>query len=352
MPLLLRRICVAVSLMLFFSAAGRAEASLEPGPLGELQLKLATLATHAPGHTSVMVEDLTTGLSTSVNAAAPMPAASTIKIPVMVEVFRQLSLGTFDLNRMVTLTAADRDWGWGDLSDARVGSRYPVSRLLNLMITNSDNTAANMLIRLVGRVHINQEMQSLGLQQTWLASDIRSDGPIRAQLRTSARDMVSLLEAMAHEQLIDDWSSREMLQILADDRLNGLLPAPLPNGTIVAHKTGSLHDTLDDVGIVFLADEPYAIAVMTTNLASLDAGRRFIHSVSRVAYDDLERFASWRIANLPTALPLAMPAISRTGNRTPAADVNRWAPGGASAVPVDASFPSPAPEPEPVSATQ
>jgi beta-lactamase class A len=333
----------------------RAEAALEPGPLGELQLQLASLTTHAPGHTAVMVKDLTTGMSTSVNAAAPMPAASTIKIPVMVEVFRQLSLGAFDLNRMVTLTAADRDWGWGDLSGARVGTRYPVSRLLDLMITNSDNTAANMLIRLVGRVHINQEMQSLGLRQTWLASDIRSDGPIRAQLRTSAGDMVQLLEAMAHAQLIDEWSSREMLRILAADRLNGLLPAPLPSGTVVAHKTGSLHDTLDDVGIVFLQDAPYAIAVMTTNLASLDAGRRFIHSVSRVAYDDLERFASWRVANLPSSsLPIVVPAISPASiRRAPAsADVNRWSPAdGASAVPVDASLPSPQPEPQPLGAT-
>jgi beta-lactamase class A len=346
---LLRRICVAVSLLLCFSAAARADASIEAGPLGDLQLQLAQLATHAPGHTAVMVEDLTTGLSTSVNAAAPMPAASTIKIPVMVEVFRQLSLGTFDLNRMVTLTSADRDWGWGDLSNARVGTRYSVARLLNLMITNSDNTAANMLIRLVGRVHINQEMQSLGLRQTWLASDIRSDGPIRSQLRTSARDMVALLESMAHSQLIDEWSSREMLQILADDRINSLLPAPLPSGTIVAHKTGSLHDTLADVGIVFLQDAPYAIAVMTTNLPSLDAGRRFIHNVSRLAYDDLGRFASWRIANLPTfAPPLVMPAISRSGsNRAPAAgDVRRWAPsGGASAAPIDAALPAAEPEP-------
>jgi len=350
--LTLRRICVAVTCVLFFGAIGRAEASIEPGPLGDLQLQLASLSTHAPGHIGVMVEDLTTGLSTSVNAAAPMPAASTIKIPVMVEVFRQLSLGAFDLNRMVTLTAPDRDWGWGDLSDARIGSRYSVARLLNLMITNSDNTAANMLIRLVGRSAINREMQALGLRQTWLASDIRSEGPIRTALRSSAGDMVQLLEDMAHDRLVDQWSSRQMLQILADDRLNGLLPAPLPSGTIVAHKTGSLHDTLDDVGIVFLQDAPYAIAVMTTNLASLDAGRAFIHSVSRAAYNELERFGSWRLANLD-ALPLPAPIARPAGHTVAPSDLRRWAPGGdAGAAPIDASIPSPQPEPEPVSATE
>jgi beta-lactamase class A len=348
----LRRICVAVTFVLFFCAFGRAEA-LEPGPLGDLQLQLASLSIHAPGHIGVMVEDLTTGLSTSINAAGSMPAASTIKIPVMVEVFRQLSLGTFDLNRNVTLQASDRDWGWGDLSDARVGSRYSVGRLLNLMITNSDNTAANMLIRLVGRQAINREMQALGLRQTWLANDIRSEGPIRTDLRSSARDMVQLLEDMAHNRLVDDWSSHEMLDILAGQRHNGLLPATLPSGTTIAHKTGSLHDTLDDVGIVFLANAPYAIAVMTTNLPSLDAGRRFIHTVSRAAYDDLERFGAWRMANLPS-FPAPLAVVARpTGRYQPASpDAKMWAPGSGSAAPIDATLPAPLPQPEPVDAAE
>jgi beta-lactamase class A len=346
----LRRVCVVVTVLVFCCLAGRADA-VEPGPLGDLQLQLSSLSNHAPGHIGVMVEDLTTGLSSSVNAGGSMPAASTIKIPVMVEVFRQLSLGSFDLNRNVTLQASDRDWGWGDLSDARIGSRYTVARLLNLMITNSDNTAANMLIRLVGRQAINREMQALGLRQTWLANDIRSEGPIRTDLRSSAHDMVALLEDMAHDRLVDEWSSREMLEILAGQRHNGLLPASLPFGTSIAHKTGSLHDTLDDVGIVFLENAPYAIAVMTTNLASLDAGRRFIHNISRIAYNDLERFGIWRMENLP-GLPL--PVVARPAGRyLPASpDATMWAPSSASAAPVDAALPSPAPEPEPVSATQ
>ena len=322
-----------------------------PGPLGDLQLQLATMSMHAPGHIGLMVEDLTTGLSTSVNAGATMPAASTIKIPVMVEVFRRLSLGSFDLNRRVTLLASDRDWGWGDLADARVGSRYPVAQLLNLMITDSDNTATNMLIRLVGRTAINREMQALGLRQTWLGDYIRSEGPIRYKLRSSARDMVLLLGEMAHDRLVDAWSSREMLEILTGQRHNTLLPVPLPPGTTIAHKTGSLHDTLNDVGIVFLADAPYAIAVMTTNLPSLDAGRRFIRDVSRVAYDELSRFGVWREANLPGfTLPLALPVVSKAaGPATP--DLKMWSPPGhgeASAIPGDAA----APTPEPAGATE
>jgi beta-lactamase class A len=268
-----------------------------PGPLAVLQTELSSMSAHAPGNVGIMIEDLTTGLSDSVNANAQMPAASTIKIPVMVEVFKQLASGNFDLNRTVTLLQSDRDWGSGDLADAPGGARYTVARLLTLMITVSDNTATNMLIRLVGRRSINLEMADLGLQQTHLGDYIRSDGPIRYALRSSPRDMVTLLTAMARYQLVDEWSSREMISILTGQRHNGLIPQPLPPGTTIAHKTGELHDTLNDVGIVYLNSEPYAIAVMATNLPTLDAGYRFIRGVSRLAYDELSRFEVWRTAN-------------------------------------------------------
>jgi beta-lactamase class A len=282
------------------------------------------MTAHAPGHVAISVEDLNTGLSTSVNGNAQMPAASTIKIPVMVEVFRQLSIGNFDLNRKVTLTEGDRDWGWGDLADAAHGSRYTVSRLLTLMIDDSDNTATNMLIRLVGRTHVNETMEELGLTQTRLHDYIRSDGPIRYALRSSPNDMLHLLDAMARHTLVDEWSSREMIDILSDQTHNGLLPEPLPAGTEIAHKTGTLHDTLDDVGIVFLNQEPYVIAVMATNLPTLDAGYRFIRGVSRVAYDAFTRFADWRQTNESTLPTIAPPDPQDVTPETP--DQQMWIP--------------------------
>jgi len=291
-----------------------------PGPLGRLQLQLNLMSTRAPGHIGVIVKDLTTGLSTGINESANMPAASTIKIPVMVEVFRQMALGDFDLNREVTLEPNDRDSGWGDLVYAPVGGRYRIAHLLQLMIAESDNTATNMLIRLVGRVHINQTMTHLGLRQTRLADYIRSDGDIRG-LRTSPLDMSELLDLMAHDRLINAWSSRAMIAILTGQHHNGLLPEPLPAGTQIAHKTGTLHDTLNDVGIVFLNNEPYIIAVLTTQLPTLEAGRQFIRGVSRLAYDSLERFAAWREANPLPGLAEAAPLVP---SQPP--DIKMWEP--------------------------
>lgn len=268
-----------------------------PGPLAELQARLDAFSQRAPGHVALEIADLATGLTTGVNAGVEMPAASTIKVPVMVEVFRQLAAGEFDLNHRIALRASDKDWGSGDLCDARVGNAYPVSRLLSLMIDDSDNTATNMLMRLVGRQNINATMRRLGLSHTKIADFIRSNGPIRSALRSTPADMVHLLSAMARQRLIDEWSSRQMIDILAADHINTLLPVPLPPGTTIAHKTGSLRDTLNDVGIVYPSDptkSPYVIAVMTTALPTLQAGRAFIHGVSRMAYDALARVETWR----------------------------------------------------------
>ncbi|MFN2529148.1 MAG: serine hydrolase [Candidatus Baltobacteraceae bacterium] len=323
----MRRIVTVALAAIFCAAPISVRAAAIPGPLADLQMQLATMSLHAPGHVAMQIKDLSSGFSEGINAGASMPAASTIKIPVMVEVFHQLQEGKFDFNTRVTLHSSDRDWGSGDLSDARVGSTYPVSQLLTAMITVSDNTATNMLIRLVGRQAINAEMLDMGLQHTKLSDYIRTEGnAIRWALRSSPADMVTLLAQMANDQLIDEWSSRQMISILSGQRHNGLIPEPLPDGVQIAHKTGTLHDTLNDVGIVYAASSPYVIAVMTTNLPSLNAGRRFIRGVSRLAYDDLIRFGDWQETNnsqpIAPQIPQAAPAAGSSEDPMTGGDSN------------------------------
>ncbi|HUY41943.1 MAG TPA: serine hydrolase, partial [Candidatus Dormibacteraeota bacterium] len=242
-------------------------ASAAPEPLRQMRAEIRHLASHLPAETAFEVMDLSSGLVAGYNAGASMPAASTIKVAVMVEVFKQLERGDFSLEHRVVLRASDKDNGSGDLCDEPAGSAYSVAALLSRMIDVSDNTAANMLIRLVGRQHINRDMRRLGLHHTYLTNYIRTDGwAIRSQLRSSPADMVHLLALMAERKLVDAWSSNEMVSILEDDEINTLLPQPLPDDVLVAHKTGSLFDTLDDVGIVYADGAPYVIAVMTTAL--------------------------------------------------------------------------------------
>ena len=302
-------------------------------PLAELQSRLDSAANHAPGRVGIAVEDLATGLTTGVNAGSSLPAASTIKIPVMVEVFRQMAEGSIDLNTRLHLQESDRDDGWGDMAYAPANTARSVEQLLRLMIDDSDNTATNMLIRLVGRQKVNSTMSELGLHDTTLGDYIRSatDG-IRYSLRSSPRDMVKLLDSIARRRLVDAWSSGEMLAILTGQTHNGLLPAPLPKKLQIAHKTGSLHDTLNDVGIVFRANEPYVIAVMTTQLPSLPMGRRFIHDVSKLTYDEFGRFALWREGEgLPGfTLGMAAPTTGTTSSSL-APDLQMWNASGSTA---------------------
>lgn len=289
----MRFFVLAVAIAIFMLPGYSSVAPAAPKPavlaLGEsdtlsgLAPKLARLANSTPGMVAISVVDLTRGYAISINGDVNLPAASTIKVPVMVEVMRQIALGKFGFERTVSLRDADRDCGYGSLCDARWGSRYTVWQLLWSMITVSDNTAANMLIRLVGRQNINQTMQGLGLTQTWLGDSIHSDGDVR-KLRTSANDMMRLLGMIAQRRLINAQASDAMLEILARQRHNTMLPAWLPKSVTVAHKTGTLHDTLNDVGIVELDGSPYVICVFTTHLADLDVGERFIRQVSLLTF--------------------------------------------------------------------
>src|SRR5438270_4566902 len=104
-----RLVASAVSLAVSFAVGSPAGATNVPGPLADFQAQLSAFSQRAPGHVGVMVQDVTTGMTTSINAGAEMPAASTIKIPVMVEVFRQLGIGKFDLNTRVKLLRSDKD---------------------------------------------------------------------------------------------------------------------------------------------------------------------------------------------------------------------------------------------------
>lgn len=302
----MRQVLAVVALLLLIaSVRAQANAQIElPAPLVQLRATLATVGSRAPGRAAFAVKDLATGYTSGYNMNEVMPAASTIKVPVMVEVFRQMATGKFDLNRRVELYASDRDWGSGNIADSPVGSTFTVSTLLTQMITVSDNTAANMLIRLVGRRNINATMADLGLHHTHLADYIRTAAwSVRTTLRTTPNDMVRLLTDMAKNQLIDEWSSKQMIAILEQQEINTLLPEPLPQIPI-AHKTGSFDDTLNDVGIVY-AESPYVIAILTTDLPSLPAGRTFIRRVSSVAYSHFEQLARWRAANEPQqVLPL------------------------------------------------
>ena len=121
--------------------------SIRDPTLAALAPKLERLASRMPGIVAISIADLSGGHALAINGNVNLPAASTIKVPVMVEVFRQIAQGRLTQSTRVALTDGDRDCGYGSLCDAPWGTRYTVGTLLQFMIERSDNTAANMLIR-------------------------------------------------------------------------------------------------------------------------------------------------------------------------------------------------------------
>ena len=276
--------------------------------LGMLGVQLKHFANNTRGLVAITVSDAGGRMMVSINGDWNLPAASVIKVPVMVEVMRQNSLGRFSLDREVTLLAQDVDCGSGNLCNASLGERYSVLNLMRIMIVDSDNTASNMLIRLVGRENVNSTMEGLGLAQTSLGASIHAwDSSIRS-LRTSTNDMMRLLAMIANRRLVNQQASDLMLSILAQQHHNDYLPKPLPKGTVVAHKTGSLHDTLNDVGIVDLEGAPYIVCVITTHLSDLDDGARLIRRVSRATYEAFAAAEAEDAAPL-TAAPTPSPSV-------------------------------------------
>lgn len=289
-------------------------------PIRHLRSEIRRLGARLPASAAFEVLDLSSGYAVGYNADTSMPAASVIKVAVMVQVFEDLERGDFSLDRRVMLEASDKDDGSGDLCEQAVGTSYSVSELLARMIDVSDNTAANMLIRLVGRQNVNRTMRTLGLFHTHLYADIRTQGwAIRNELRTSPSDMVRLLAMMAERRLVDEWSSNEMISLLEDDEYNEMLPEGLPDDVLVAHKTGSLFDTLNDVGIVYADGAPYVIAVLTTGLPSQTLGLRFMHKLSRDVYDGEIALGEWRQEQ-----GLSTFDVGSVGNMPNAPDVRYW----------------------------
>lgn len=314
-------VLAAVAASLAWIAAPQRAAAIPP-PMRGLRDSLRSLARSSDANVGIAVEDLATGAVTGYNLNRSMPAASTIKIPVMVEVFRQMARGRFTLTHVMHLREVDRDYGSGDLAYAPLGTPVTVKRLLSKMIDISDNTAANMLIRLVGRRSINAAMQAYGCHHTYLRTAIRTNvASVETNLRTTPLDMLTLMVRMARGKLVDTWSSHAMLEILAHQEIDTLLPEPLPDGTTIAHKTGSLHDVMADVGIVYEPGAPFAIAAMTSGLPDPQLGRDIVRQASLLSFHAMARLAEIRAS---LGLPNRLAEIITPEAIPEAPDVRYW----------------------------
>lgn len=237
------------------------------------------------GKTGFYFKDLCTGETFARNGDMPLLAASVIKLPVMVEAFRQMTDGVVGRNERFTVHPEDKFPGCGALNLLHDGLEVTFHDLVTLMITFSDNTATNLVIKRIGMDAVNANNQRLGLSGTRLNRLLFDEEASAKGIENyvSACDMGKLLEMIYRKTLLSEQASCEMLDILLEQRLNGKLPLPLPRDTAVAHKTGEDDGITNDVGIVEGA-HPYIICILANNVDAPEFDRA-IHRVSRAVYE-------------------------------------------------------------------
>lgn len=235
-----------------------------------------------PGDVAVVMEDLKRGWQFAHQPTQPFPAASLVKVPMMVVVFQAAADGTVNLTEPIRLRAADQVSGSGVLKDSRPGSVSTVAQLIELMIARSDNTATNLLINRFGFDFFHRGFEQAGLHQTRLVRKMidftRRDQGIENY--TTAEDIAAILRRLYGHELVDHRTSERCLDFLKRQTLNDRIPAKLPPGTVVAHKTGLERHLCHDAGIVFTDQGDCLIVVLTRSRASSQTAKTFIATLA------------------------------------------------------------------------
>lgn len=205
-----------------------------------------------PGEIGFYGKDLATGETCAWQADAPLLAASVIKLPILVEAFRQERDGLLSMDERFAIRPEQKMPSCGALSYLHDGLEVTLRDLCVLMVILSDNTAANLLIRRLGMETINETMRSLGLRQTTLRRLLfDAEASARGLENTiTAGEMGQLLEMIHRGACVSPAADAEMIRILLDQRLNGKMPFFL-HGVPIAHKTGEDAGVTHDVGIVY-----------------------------------------------------------------------------------------------------
>ena len=227
-------------------------------------------------------------------------AASTMKLPVMIELFRQVRTGTLTLDQQLPVVnqfhsivdGSPYALDVGDDSDAdvykRLGQRMSLRDLCEAMITVSSNFAANLLIEKLGAAAIQRTTDALGAPGMHVLRGVEDDKAFRKGLNntTTARALLTLLEQIANGRgagIIDKASGDAMVAILKRQHFNDRIPAGLPAGIPVAHKTGEITRIQHDAAIVY-APRPYVLVVLVRGLDDAKRGSALIADISRVVY--------------------------------------------------------------------
>ena len=256
---------------------------------GKMTASLEGLTAHYPGRVSVFVKDLRGGRTWMHNPDDLFPAASLIKVPILIATFYKIRDGGVSLDDSLTITRLNRVGGSGSLKWRPDGTQLTVRDALTHMINESDNTATKMVLERVGIGYVQQQFPRMGLLYTGIYEEGMSikGGRVAHENYTTAREMEMLLEKIYRGEAVDKPSSDLMMEILKKPKaVASRLQKGMPLGWEIAHKTGLLRQACHDSAIFFTPDGDYAITVLTGQNRSYSQAKNFITKIAHVTFEN------------------------------------------------------------------
>jgi beta-lactamase class A len=298
MPTLFRTV---VTLGLAWSATAPAASAQSDSLRARIEARIAAVPGAVAG---VAYRDLGSPDSLDLAADARFHAASTMKVPVMIELFRRVDDGALSLDQPILLVnqfasivdGSPYTVDAGDDSDssmyALVGTRVPLQVLMRRMIDRSSNLATNAVIALLGAERVTATARALGARAIEVRRGVEDDKAYERGLNntTSARDLAALMAAIERGSAATPASCRAMREVLLQQEFNDEIPAGLPPGTRVAHKTGSITAVLHDAAIVYPAGRPpYVLVVLTREIPDPKVAQALIADIAHLVHDHAMR---------------------------------------------------------------
>ncbi|QMW00512.1 serine hydrolase [Spirosoma foliorum] len=247
----------------------------------ELRQKIEQELSKYPGVFAVAFKDIATGKELLIREREVFHAASTMKTPVMIEVYKQQAQGKLSLSDSILIktefksivdgspytlpVSSDSD----SVTYKQIGTKRTLASLVYDMITVSSNLATNLIIELVGAPNVLQTMRDLGAKDIQVRRGVEDSKAFAKGLNnsTTAYDLMLIFDKIATGQAVSPEASKAMIAILLDQKFNDAIPAKLPNNVKVAHKTGSITGVRHDSGIVILPDgRQYVLVLLSKDI--------------------------------------------------------------------------------------
>ena len=291
-------------IVLIFNLIVQTACMQKKDPLNELKKEVQDKLGISNARFGVAFKDLQTGKTLLLNEKDDFHAASTMKTPVLVELFRQAAAGKFSLTDSIVIKNSfssivdGSEYSLDSADDSEfelykdIGKRRTIASLAYEMIILSSNLATNLLIDLVKPDSVMLTMKKIGANDIKVLRGVEDNKAYQKGLNntTTAYDLLLIYEQMATEKLISDAASKEMIKILLDQRFNEIIPARLPKNVKVAHKTGSITGVQHDSGIVFLPDGKKYVLVLLSRFDPADEKKAIeaMADVSKLIYDYMQ----------------------------------------------------------------